>query len=402
MDESKILTVYSHLNDERNPHPRYQNFPTFISQQFPLVGGFKIFDSIVQMAPNALNSQDRTLSSISFTAVIQDLASDSSLVTKALLDVSFRPSQSTDDVRTAISCNPISFNSGVQFYAVLYWKKVSDTPSRNYQVQIYLYTTATYTQFRVTFIDFFTDLWHVYGTDGNAYQIDGRNDSEFKRIKYYLGDNITNNPQSTPDVSFTAVDSRNSATVIEDDLLGNGIKTRPLSANQGYQLDQRVTSNASVVTGKLDKTGGTLTGGLTITPSSGTSFFSTLISTLSSHFIWKKGGLKSWTMQQGTGGELNYYPSATADGVDWDTTKQIRFMTDGTVVAQNAQITAGVTAASFVENGVALSAKYASALVAVPATATSPGSVGQRAVDSSYYYVCVATNSWKRTALSAW
>ena len=37
-----------------------------------------------------------------------------------------------------------------------------------------------------------------------------------------------------------------------------------------------------------------------------------------------------------------------------------------------------------------------------PATATSTGISGQTAYDSNYYYVCVATNTWKRIPLSAW
>lgn len=37
-----------------------------------------------------------------------------------------------------------------------------------------------------------------------------------------------------------------------------------------------------------------------------------------------------------------------------------------------------------------------------PASATSPGTMGQMAYDSSYFYVCIALNSWKRTALSSW
>lgn len=40
--------------------------------------------------------------------------------------------------------------------------------------------------------------------------------------------------------------------------------------------------------------------------------------------------------------------------------------------------------------------------VGVPATATSTGTAGQVAKDSSYLYVCVATNSWKRVGLSTW
>lgn len=39
---------------------------------------------------------------------------------------------------------------------------------------------------------------------------------------------------------------------------------------------------------------------------------------------------------------------------------------------------------------------------ATPAYANAAGSVGAVCWDSSYLYVCVATNSWKRVALSAW
>lgn len=38
----------------------------------------------------------------------------------------------------------------------------------------------------------------------------------------------------------------------------------------------------------------------------------------------------------------------------------------------------------------------------VPATASSNGIAGAIARDSSYFYVCVANNVWKRTALSSW
>jgi hypothetical protein len=39
---------------------------------------------------------------------------------------------------------------------------------------------------------------------------------------------------------------------------------------------------------------------------------------------------------------------------------------------------------------------------AVPATATSTGRKGDNAFDVSYFYVCVATNTWKRTPLTTW
>jgi hypothetical protein len=40
--------------------------------------------------------------------------------------------------------------------------------------------------------------------------------------------------------------------------------------------------------------------------------------------------------------------------------------------------------------------------VAVPASASSAGQVGNIAWDSSYFYVCVSTNTWVRSSLSTW
>ena len=38
----------------------------------------------------------------------------------------------------------------------------------------------------------------------------------------------------------------------------------------------------------------------------------------------------------------------------------------------------------------------------VPATATSPGSVGQIGIDTGFIYVCTAPNTWKRVAIATW
>lgn len=38
----------------------------------------------------------------------------------------------------------------------------------------------------------------------------------------------------------------------------------------------------------------------------------------------------------------------------------------------------------------------------VPATATSSGTAGQIAYDGSFVYVCTATSTWRRAALSTW
>lgn len=43
-----------------------------------------------------------------------------------------------------------------------------------------------------------------------------------------------------------------------------------------------------------------------------------------------------------------------------------------------------------------------SVMTTVPASATATGTAGQIAADASYLYVCVATNTWRRVAISAW
>ncbi len=40
--------------------------------------------------------------------------------------------------------------------------------------------------------------------------------------------------------------------------------------------------------------------------------------------------------------------------------------------------------------------------VGAPAATTSAGTAGQVAYDTGFFYVCIATNTWRRTALSTW
>jgi len=41
-------------------------------------------------------------------------------------------------------------------------------------------------------------------------------------------------------------------------------------------------------------------------------------------------------------------------------------------------------------------------IVAAPATASSTGVAGTVAYDSDFFYVCIATDTWKRGALTTW
>ncbi|MBA4319800.1 MAG: hypothetical protein C0412_15480, partial [Flavobacterium sp.] len=43
-----------------------------------------------------------------------------------------------------------------------------------------------------------------------------------------------------------------------------------------------------------------------------------------------------------------------------------------------------------------------SGLNVAPASATAPGTVGEIRFDADYMYVCVATNTWKRSPLATW
>lgn len=42
------------------------------------------------------------------------------------------------------------------------------------------------------------------------------------------------------------------------------------------------------------------------------------------------------------------------------------------------------------------------ASAAAPASANSPGVVGQVEWDSEYFYICIQKNTWRRTALQSW
>lgn len=40
--------------------------------------------------------------------------------------------------------------------------------------------------------------------------------------------------------------------------------------------------------------------------------------------------------------------------------------------------------------------------VGVPASAGATGTAGQWSYDSSYFYICTATNTWKRVGIAGW
>jgi len=75
---------------------------------------------------------------------------------------------------------------------------------------------------------------------------------------------------------------------------------------------------------------------------------------------------------------------------------------DSTISASGAGANVNLNLKSKSGGVVQINGQPAGVKVAVPATATSTGVPGQWAADANYHYVCTATNTWKRTALSTW
>ena len=65
-------------------------------------------------------------------------------------------------------------------------------------------------------------------------------------------------------------------------------------------------------------------------------------------------------------------------------------------------IRAAGTAASSFGGSVTVTGSFIIASTSVPATATSTGTAGTIVWDSSFIYVCTATNTWKRVAIATW
>jgi len=74
----------------------------------------------------------------------------------------------------------------------------------------------------------------------------------------------------------------------------------------------------------------------------------------------------------------------------------------GSYILWSLPNTAGAVGEYLTTNGSGQMTWKAPVTSSVPANASSTGTVGQIAYDSDYVYVCVATNTWKRSALTTW
>jgi hypothetical protein len=104
----------------------------------------------------------------------------------------------------------------------------------------------------------------------------------------------------------------------------------------------------------------------------------------------------SASMLQQTGGEFRFFsaPVGTA-GAIIPFSERARIDSSGRLLIGTATNTGG---ALFQVNGDRIRVGTAR----TPASASATGAIGEICWDANYVYVCTATNTWKRSALSAW
>jgi hypothetical protein len=145
----------------------------------------------------------------------------------------------------------------------------------------------------------------------------------------------------------------------------------------------RVNSDGNVtMTGQLSVTKADASNGLVITSSTGTNAtFGKLSNTGGDFYVGVNDSLGN-ALGIGSGYDVCFYHTGN---------KPFLFAPNGAVVLTVAP--SGVTIAS--DTLVLSTAK-------TPASASAAGTTGQIAWDANFIYVCVATNTWKRSAITTW
>jgi len=84
----------------------------------------------------------------------------------------------------------------------------------------------------------------------------------------------------------------------------------------------------------------------------------------------------------------------------WGTAASSKLVVESTVAS--GSITVSPVLSGKTTAGAILDYIDIASLVGVPASATSSGTAGQIAYDSSFIYICTATSVWKRVAIGSW
>jgi hypothetical protein len=212
------------------------------------------------------------------------------------------------------------------------------------------------------------------------------------------------------------------------------------TANHTYAAGAIVVQNdaASVPSVYIATSGGTSAGGVPSFPNSGTVTDGNVVWTYSQPYavsygrgIWLDsgygGGARGSAIRFGSGFASNALfddapidlseatlAAASSAGIRLSPDMPIDFSGNGTAPAQNLRIlqytdTAGAltytvkgrVALSISDTGLASFPGQIQTPLATPTSSSSPCVTGTRVADTDYEYVCVATNTWKRAALSS-
>jgi hypothetical protein len=150
----------------------------------------------------------------------------------------------------------------------------------------------------------------------------------------------------------------------------------------GTTASTTTSSGALVVSGGVGVAGNTNIGGAlrfhTNTALPGTASISK-DATFGLNFYASTGSTYDFTIFNAAGTGLLVNPTGTSALTAFDT-----FTATGTLIANAASNAFRITTAQ------------------TPASATATGTAGTIAWDTSYIYVCTATNTWKRAAISTW
>lgn len=116
-------------------------------------------------------------------------------------------------------------------------------------------------------------------------------------------------------------------------------------------------------------------------------------------------GWVEWT-SGGGGGGAGVWGSITgtlSDQTDLQNALDLKFPYIGGTITGAVTVQSTVTATDFLVLGIGPTVENPyPEVVTAPTLATDTGAAGQIAYDTNYFYVCVATNTWKRAALSTW
>jgi hypothetical protein len=127
--------------------------------------------------------------------------------------------------------------------------------------------------------------------------------------------------------------------------------------------------------------------------------------------IGKIPNTKTWTAIEGqtvfTLSNSSYVPNKNLIEVIVESVPQISgdhyTETNSTSFTLNEPLSAGMKVyAKWYESKVPEIIGYSTRYVSTPTTATSSGAQGDWSSDGTYLYVCYATNSWRRVAISTW